>query len=191
MSPQIPFIISTPSDLIDTGPIHLMQEKNVTQSNRQVRKKQPNSRHCFVCGLENQYGLKLTFFNTKPGEVVVETVIPDHFQGYPGVVHGGIVASIVDEALGRAQMGEDPENSRFLYTAKLSIQFRKPVPLNTPIRVVGQAVRSKKLTATSIAKIFDQDGQLLVEAEAILINVPDENLKEVDMENLGWKVYAD
>jgi uncharacterized protein (TIGR00369 family) len=168
-----------------------MQEKNISHSTNQTRTKQPNSRHCFVCGLDNPFGLRLTFYETMPGEVVVETIIPDHFQGYPGVVHGGIVASILDEALGRVHMGEDPENSRFLYTAKLSVHYRKPVPTNTPIRIVGQAVKSKKRTATSIAKIYDQDGQLLVDADAVLINVPEENLKEVDLENLGWKIYAD
>jgi hypothetical protein len=51
---------------------------------------QPNSRHCFVCGLENQFGLKLRFYETGPGEVTAEYTVPDQFQGYPGLVHGGI-----------------------------------------------------------------------------------------------------
>lgn len=168
-----------------------MQENNFPQSTHPDMKKQPNSRYCFVCGMENPYGLKLKFFETPSGKVIVNTVIPDHFQGYPGVVHGGIVASLVDEVLGRVHMGDDINNSRFLYTAKLNIQYRKPVPLNSPLRIVGQAVKKKKRTGTSIAKIFDHDGQLLVEAEAILINVPEENLNKIDLDNLGWKVYAD
>jgi uncharacterized protein (TIGR00369 family) len=154
-------------------------------------KKQPNSRHCFVCGVENDFGLRLNFFETNSGEVVVDTVIPDRFQGYPGVVHGGIVASLVDEVLGRVHMGEDPENSRFMYTLKLSVHYRKPVPTNTPIRIIGQAAKSKSKTATSTAKILDQDGHLLVEADALLINMPEENLRSLDYDELGWKVYPD
>jgi uncharacterized protein (TIGR00369 family) len=153
--------------------------------------KQPNSRHCFVCGVENTYGLKLKFFETGPGEVIVETIVPDHFQGYPGVVHGGIVASLVDEALGRVHMGSDPEKPRFMYTAKLSVQYRKPVPTNQPLKIVAHAVKHKKRTATSIAEIFGPGGVLLAEADAVLVNVPDDTLNNVDLESFGWKVYPD
>lgn len=67
--------------------------------------RQPNSRHCFVCGVENPHGLHLTFKQTAPDEVTVEYTVPEHFQGYPGVVHGGIVAAMLDEVAGRAHMG--------------------------------------------------------------------------------------
>jgi uncharacterized protein (TIGR00369 family) len=157
----------------------------------QFRKKQPNSKNCFVCGLENKLGLQLTFYQTKPGEVVVETKVPDQFQGYPKIVHGGIVASLVDEVLGRVHMGDDPQNSRFMYTTKLTLKYRKPVMTNTPIKVVGQAIRSKTQTAISTAKIIDNEGNLLIEAEGILRNVPEGTFKAVDLDNLGWKVYPD
>jgi uncharacterized protein (TIGR00369 family) len=153
--------------------------------------KQPNSRHCFVCGVENIYGLRLDFFETGPGEVTVETIVPDQFQGYPGVVHGGIVASLVDEALGRVHMGSDPRNPRFMYTAKLSVQYRKPVPTNQPLKIVAHAVKSKKRSATSVAEIFGPDDELLAEADAVLINIPEETISNVDLESLGWKVYPD
>lgn len=153
--------------------------------------KQPNSRHCFVCGVENTFGLRLEFYKTDPGEIRVDTIVPEHFQGYPGIVHGGIVASLVDEALGRAHMGSDPGRPRFMYTAKLTIQYRLPVPTNKPIRIVGRAVKSKKRSAISEAMIYGPEGELLVEAEAVLINVPDENLNSTDLGSLGWKVYPD
>jgi len=152
--------------------------------------KQPNSRDCFVCGVDNEHGLHLEFYETNPGEVVVDYVVPDHFQGYEGVVHGGIVASLVDEVLGRVHMGS-PENTRFMYTAKLSIKYRRPVPTGKPIKIVGHAVNSKHRAATSTAEIYGPDGELLVEAEALLIDVPSEMLEGLDLEAIGWKVYPD
>jgi hypothetical protein len=62
-----------------------------------VEIRQPNSRHCFVCGLENPFGLKLKFYQSKPDEVVVDCVLGEEYQGYPGVVHGGIVAAVHSE----------------------------------------------------------------------------------------------
>ena len=62
--------------------------------------KLPNSRHCFVCGLENSYGLKLAFYKDGPDKVICNYTVPHYYEGYPGVVHGGIVTSILDEAVG-------------------------------------------------------------------------------------------
>lgn len=154
-------------------------------------KKQPNSRHCFVCGVENPTGLQLDFYETETGDVIVETVVPDRFQGYPGVVHGGIVASMVDEALGRVHMGSDPDNPRFMYTAKLSVQYRLPVPTQKPIKIIGHAQKQKKRLATSTAEIYGPNGELLVEAEAVLVNVPEETIRSVDLGKLGWQIYPD
>lgn len=157
----------------------------------QKRYKQPNSKDCFVCGVNNPYGLKLDFYETKAGQVVVDTVVPDHFQGYPSIVHGGIVACLVDEVLGRAQMGNDQANPRFMYTAKLTVQYRQPVPTNKPIQIIGTAVRTKERLATSRAEIIGPNGELLVEAEALLVKVPEEIIESVDLQALGWRVYSD
>ena len=153
-------------------------------------KKQPNSRDCFVCGVENKYGLHLKFYETEPGEVVVNYVVPEYFQGYEGVVHGGIIASLVDEVLGRVHMGSH-EDTRFMYTAKLTVKYRKPVPTGKPIKIVGHAKVSKRRTATSTAEIYGPDGELLVEAEALLVDLPPEELDGVDLEEVGWKIYPD
>jgi hypothetical protein len=56
---------------------------------------------------------------------------------------------------------------------------------------VGKALRSKKKTATSSAKIYNHEGQLLVEAEAILVNVPQVKLDAAGLQELGWKVYGE
>lgn len=150
---------------------------------------QPNSHHCFVCGLENRYGLKLRFYQTGPDEVTVETTIPEQYQGYPGVVHGGIVAAMLDEVTGRTHMDGDPP--RFMYTARLDIRYRKNVPICQPLRVVGKAGRTRKRAATATGAIYDQEGELLAEAEALLVNVPEELIRDADLEELGWKVYPE
>ena len=148
---------------------------------------QPNSRHCFVCGLENPFGLHLRFYETGPGEVTAEFTAPQHFQGYPGVVHGGIVAAMLDEISGRAMMGSDPP--RFMFTARMEIRYRKNVPLGQPLRLVGRAGKDRGSTATAIGAIYDVEDELLAEAEVLLVDVPTEMLGRTDVEALGWKVY--
>ena len=154
-----------------------------------MRTKQPNSRHCFVCGRENPYGLKLEFYENQAGEVVVDYTVPEQFQGYPGVVHGGVVAAMLDEVTGRVHMGGDPP--RFMFTARLEIRYHKNVPIGKPLRIVGYAGKSKERSAIATGKVFGPEGDLLAEAEALLVNVPGEIANQVDLEALGWKVYPE
>ena len=60
-----------------------------------MQSRQPNSHHCFVCGLQNPFGLQLHFYDNGEDEVRCEYSIPDRYQGYPGIAHGGIVAAIL------------------------------------------------------------------------------------------------
>ncbi len=150
-------------------------------------KLQPNSRHCFVCGLENNYGLKLRFTETGPGEVTAKFTVPEQFQGYPGVVHGGIVTAMLDEVTGRAHITN--ENTRFMFTAKIEIRFRKNVPIGKPLRIVGRVEKSKSRMASSTGIIFGPEGDVLAEAKTLLVDLPDDQIRDVDLEALGWKVY--
>jgi uncharacterized protein (TIGR00369 family) len=151
--------------------------------------KQPSSKHCFVCGRENNFGLKLSFYETQPGEVSVDYTVPEQYQGYPGVVHGGVVAAMLDEVLGRTQMNGNPP--RFMFTAKLEVRYHKNVPTGKPLKIVGTAGKNRQRTATASGKIFGPQGELLAEAEALLVDVPEELTNQVDLEALGWKVYPD
>jgi acyl-coenzyme A thioesterase PaaI-like protein len=152
---------------------------------------QASSRHCFVCGVDNPHGLHLVFRQTAPGEVTVDYVAPEHFQGYPGVVHGGIVAAMLDEICGRSQMGDDPDKPRFMFTARLELRYRKNVPVGQPLRLVGKAVKRKGRTAIAAGQIFGPDGSLLAEAEALLVDVPSETLDAEMLDALGWRVYPE
>jgi acyl-coenzyme A thioesterase PaaI-like protein len=152
--------------------------------------KQPNSRNCFVCGLENPVGLRLKIYQTEPGVIETTYTAPDHFQGYPGVLHGGIVASLLDEISGRVLMG-DPSEPRFMFTGKMEVKYRKNVPTGKPLRVVGKAGKSKGKMAEGWAGIYDEEGILLAEANTLLIDVPADTLDKSILEELGWKVYPD
>jgi hypothetical protein len=136
--------------------------------------KQANSRVCFVCGVDNPVGLHLSFYVSGPGEVTVDFTPPEHYQGYPGVLHGGIVASILDETAGRTLMGNFPP--RFLFTAKLEVKYR--------------AGKDRGRMAEAWSGIYNQAGVLLAEADALLVDVPNPP-DPSELEASGWKVYPD
>ena len=149
--------------------------------------KQPNSHHCFVCGLQNPVGLKLQFYDNGVDEVRCEYTIPPQYQGYPGVAHGGIVAAILDEAVGRVSMIGDPNH--FMMTVKMEIKYRQPVPVETPLVITGKMVKLRGRLGQATGAVRLPDGALAAEAELVLADLPDDFRIEGNLESLGWKVY--
>lgn len=152
-------------------------------------KKQAQSRHCFVCGVENPFGLKMKFYTIAPGVVETHYTAHEHHQGYPGIVHGGIIASMMDEVMGRVFMGE--ENPRFMVTGELKIRYRKPVPIGQELTLRGEAVKDNGRIAKATGCIMASDGTVLVEGEILVVNIPNHLIQPVDNESLGWRVYPD
>ncbi len=133
-------------------------------------------------------GLKLDFFTPGPGETRADLFLPRHYEGYPGVVHGGIIAAILDECGGRAHM-DDP--TRFMVTAQLNVRYRKPVPTETPLIVIGTAGKRRGRVAEAHSEILDKNGNVLAEAELVLVDIPETQLANLDQEALGWRVYSE
>lgn len=155
-------------------------------------RKQPNSRMCFICGLENPVGLHLHIYETQPGVVETTYIAPEHFQGYPGVLHGGIVGALIDEIAGRSHMGSDPMNPRFMFTAKLEVKYRRNVPVGKPLKIMGRAGKSKSKSAEAWAGIYEAEtDELLAEGNVLLINVPEEQFDSSRLGELGWMVYPE
>ncbi|UCH59991.1 MAG: PaaI family thioesterase [Anaerolineales bacterium] len=151
--------------------------------------KQANSLSCFVCGVANPVGLQLRFYSHGAEQVEAEYIVPEHYQGYPGLVHGGIVAAMLDEICARALM--TGENPRFMFTARLELRYRKNVPVGQPLRLLGRALKNKVHAATSHGAIYNAEGELLAEAEALLVNIPADMLTSENAKLLGWRDYEE
>jgi acyl-coenzyme A thioesterase PaaI-like protein len=108
------------------------------------------------------------------------------------VLHGGIVGAIIDEISGRALMGSDPMNPRFMFTARLEVKYRKNVPIGKPLKIIGKAGKSKSRSAEAWAGIYEAEtGELLAEGNTLLMNVPSDQIDPSSLDKLGWKVYPD
>jgi len=151
-------------------------------------RKQPNSRMCFLCGRENPVGLKLDFYEDEQArQVKADITLPDVYQGYPGVVHGGIVSAILDEVSGRAAMIEGG-HELLLATLRLTVRFRRPTPTETPLTAVGWVVQRGGVGTRAAAEIRLPDGTVTAEAETLLAAPPQAFLDRWQEEMAYWKV---
>ncbi len=152
-------------------------------------RRQPNSRMCFICGRQNPVGLKLDFYEDQEAEQVrVDFIVPDDYQGYPGVVHGGIVSAILDEVSGRAVMADEGDE-RLMATLRLTVRFRHPTPTETPLTAVGWVQQIGGIGAKVAGEIRLPDGTVTADCESLLADPPEEFRERWEDEKPYWKVY--
>ena len=150
-------------------------------------KKQPNSQMCFACGLENPIGLKMAFYQDAEGRVVAEFTPGDEHQGYPGMVHGGIVTAMLDETLGRVAIAAE----RWMVTGRLNIRFRQPIPVGETLTIVGEVATWKKHVLEARGEIRLADGQVGAEATGTFLEIPPEQADGMEEALAFWRVVPD
>jgi uncharacterized protein (TIGR00369 family) len=121
------------------------------------------------------------------GEVRARVAIPEHFNGYPGTVHGGILSALLDEAAVRTSLLEGGFDD-LLVTAKFDVAFRRPTPTRTPIIVTARVVRRAGTRVLAEAEIRLEDGTVTARAEALLARPPPDVSAGWEAERPFWRV---
>lgn len=129
-----------------------------------VTKKQNNSKSCLVCGMQNEVGLKGLFYELENG-VLVGVINPKkEHQSYPGVVHGGISASLLDEIIGRAIQISNP--NMWGMTVELTTNYHLPVPLGAKLKVISKIIKENRFFFEGYGEILLPDDQVAVSGYA-------------------------
>ena len=132
------------------------------------------ARLCFACGEDNPRGLGMRF-EMQSDRAVAQFTVPDYLQGFPGRAHGGVVATMLDEAMGWAVYG----SGNWAMTAKLSMRFRAKVPLGEPLTVSGWVTRDRGRFLELRSEVRSQEGILLAEADGLFARVLGEQAEEL------------
>jgi uncharacterized protein (TIGR00369 family) len=122
---------------------------------------------CFGCGPANQNGMHLEFLRAEDGSLVSFSVIPNTFEGPPGYLHGGIIATLLDEAMSKAVRAQGSTSM----TRKIEIDYLRPVPSGSPIRIEGRVIRHEPRKHWAEARILNEDGIVLAEGKGFFIEV--------------------
>ena len=148
-------------------------------------KRQVNSRMCFVCGLENPIGLRLVFEEDEE-RVWTEFTPRQEHQGWPGVLHGGLVCTLLDEVMARAFFFDREE--RWMVTAKMEVRYFKPVPLEQPLTLVGGITRMGSRMIEAWGEIRLSDGSLAAKSKGVYLKAPPEMVEALKGEAKDWRV---
>ena len=117
--------------------------------------------NCFVCGTANSAGLKLTFRgNESSHEVEANVVFPAHLQGWRDTVHGGLLATVLDETMIKAASSIGIK----CVTAEITVKYRKPATTGVPYFASGRVLESRGRLFTAESRIHDGSGQIYAQA---------------------------
>lgn len=122
---------------------------------------------CFGCGQANPTGLQLEFLRAEDGSVVSLPTIPDRFEGPQGLLHGGILATLLDEAMSKAVRAR----GLTAMTRQIEIDYLRPVPSGAPIRLEGRLVRSEGRKHWTEARILDARHVALATGKGLFVEV--------------------
>ena len=151
-----------------------------------IIKKQENSKSCLVCGLKNDMGLKAEYFELENNELLAVCKPNDNHQSYPGRLHGGISSAILDETIGRAIMIKYDEV--WGVTVELNIKYKKPVPLNEEIKIIGRITSDSSRIFEGSGEIILKNGDIAVIATGKYLKMPIEKIADFDRNEQEWKV---
>jgi len=154
---------------------------------RKVTAKQPNSKMCLVCGLKNPFGLHTSFYELDNNELLAIFKPREEHQSYPGRLHGGIISTILDEAIGRAIMIES-EGEIWGVTIELRVRFKKPVPLLEELRVIGRITKNGSRFFEGTGELLLEDGTVAAEGHGKYLKAPLEKIADFDVDAQEWGV---
>ena len=156
---------------------------------RKVTTKQPNSRMCLVCGLKNPFGLHTSFYELDNKELLAIFKPREEHQSYPGRLHGGIISTILDETIGRAIMIQS-DGDIWGVTVELQVRFKKPVPLDEELRVIGRITKDSSRFFEGSGELLLEDGTVAAEGHGKYLKAPLEKIVDFDVEVQEWGVVS-
>jgi uncharacterized protein (TIGR00369 family) len=122
---------------------------------------------CFGCGQANATGLHLEFLLAEDHSVVSLTSIPDTFEGPVGYLHGGIIATLLDEAMSKSIRAR----GFIAMTRHMEVEYLRPVRSCAQLRLEGRLTRSEGRKHWAEAKILDAEGTTLAHGKGLFVEV--------------------
>jgi len=130
-------------------------------------KKHPVKKNlCFACGKDNPQGMHLKFaLDPERNHFVSHFKLSKRYTGPPGHCHGGIIATILDDAMSKLNKLRDLVAA----TSRMTVEYLKPVPLHRPLRVESREISKRGRNLTRVAEILDEKGTVLARSRGVFV----------------------
>jgi uncharacterized protein (TIGR00369 family) len=145
-----------------------LSKRSRSEAGHDTRYIQLQKNYCFGCGTNNADGMRLRFtYDEDRNCFVCRFRLGKRYTGPPGHCHGGIIATILDEAMGKV----NKLRHVIALTSEITVKYLKPVPLKQPLRVESREVKVKGRKHINMAEILNEKGEVLARSEGLFIAI--------------------
>jgi len=137
-----------------------------------------------VCGVENKFTLNSRFYELENGELAVAFRTEDWHQSYPGRIHGGIAAAVLDELIGRAMCIGEPD--MWGVTVELNVKYKKPIPTEADLKAVARITKISRKLFEGTGEIMLPDGTVAASAWGKYMKMPIEKISSREFTENEW-----
>lgn len=131
----------------------------------------PHTAGCLVCGRDNPHGLRLHLHVEEETARVQTTFTPEpHHIGFEGIVHGGVLATVLDEAMVWAATWR---GRRFCVCGEMTVRFRRSPPIGQPLRIIAEVSQQRARLVQTIGNVLDTSGQVVATASGKYVPLDD------------------
>ncbi len=145
---------------------------------------------CFACGSQNPSGLHMRFFREE--DAIVSDFQPrEEHQGFPGVLHGGVIAALFDETLNRTSLLA--EHPTWTMTARLEVRYRRSVPYGPLLRVKAwlDRQRGRMIQAHGTLVLAEEESVIFAEAKGSFMSLQPEALDTLMKDYPGMRAFLE
>ena len=129
--------------------------------------------YCFACGKDNPDGMRLTFsLDLHRKRFVCDFRLGKRYTGPPGYCHGGIIATILDDAMSKLSKLREVVAA----TSRMTVEYLRPVPLHKPLRVESRDLGKRGRRLTRVAEIVDENGTVLARSRGVFVIISPERV---------------
>jgi len=130
----------------------------------------PHTAGCMGCGPQNPHGLRMLLdVDSQTGQVEADFVADESHFGFVGIVHGGVIATMLDEAMAWAATWAA---RRFCFGAELNVRYRSPAPVGRRLRIRADVAASRPRLIQCTGQVVEESGTLIATAEAKFMPLP-------------------
>jgi len=150
-----------------------MAKRKVSHGHAVLGKPKPRKNHCFGCGHDNPQGMRLKFsLDEESRQAICHFKLSRKYTGPPGYAHGGIIATILDEAMGKVNKFRNV----LALTGSMEIKYLKPVPLSQPLTVASSEQSVDGRRHINVAEISNAKGEVLARSTGTFIAIDPEKM---------------
>lgn len=153
--------------------MYLFMEKKSSGQGHDTPYLRLQKNNCFGCGKNNPQGMHLIFtYDEGRGRFICRFRLSKRYTGPPGHAHGGIIATILDEAMGKV----NKLHQVIALTSQITVDYLKPVPLSQPLRVESREISVHGRRHINMAEILNSKDEVLARSRGLFIAIDPEKM---------------